>query len=64
MGNDVGVALVGQGGSVTLNSGRVAGFGQVKQRLPRGNYAILFDNRFSIFSAKSVSADLKVTYYK
>jgi hypothetical protein len=64
MGNDVGVALVGQGGSVIVNSGRVAGMGQIKQRLPRGNYAILFDNRFSTFSAKSVSADLKLTYYK
>jgi hypothetical protein len=63
-GRDVGVALVGPGGTVIVNSGRVTGFGQFKQRLARGSYAILFDNRFSTFSAKSVSPDLKLTYYK
>jgi hypothetical protein len=64
MGNDVGVALVGQGGSVIVNSGRVARMGQIKQRLPRGNYAIIFDNRSSPMFSRSVSADLKLTYYK
>ena len=64
MGKDVGVALVGQGGSVIVNSGRVSGFGQLKQRLPRGSYAIIFDNRSSLLSSKSVSADLKLTFYK
>ena len=63
-GRDVGVLLAGPGGSVIANSGRVAGFGQFKQRLPRGKYAILFDNRFSTFSSKSISPDLKLTYYK
>ncbi len=63
-GRDVGVALVGPNGSVIVNSGRVAGFGQFKQRLPRGRYAILFDNRFSNFSSKSVSLDLKLTFYR
>jgi hypothetical protein len=63
-GRDVGVALVGPGGSVIVNSGRVAGFGQFKQRLAKGIYAIIFDNRFSTFSSKSVSPDLKLTYYK
>lgn len=63
-GRDVGVLLAGPGGSVVVNSGRVAGFGQFKQRLPRGKYAILFDNRFSTFSSKSISPDLKLTYYK
>jgi len=63
-GRDVGVLLAGPGGSVIANSGRVSGFGQFKQRLPRGKYAILFDNRFSTFSSKSVSPDLKLTYYK
>jgi len=64
MGNDVVVALVGQGGSVIVNSGRVARMGQIKQRLPRGNYAIIFDNRSSPMFSRSVSADLKLTYYK
>jgi hypothetical protein len=63
-GRDVGVLLAGPGGSVIVNSGRVSGFGQFKQRLPRGKYAILFDNRFSTLSSKSVSPDLKLTYYK
>ena len=63
-GRDVGVLLAGPGGSVVLNSGRVAGFGQFKQRLPRGKYTILFDNRFSTLSSKSVSPDLKLVYYK
>jgi len=63
-GNDVGVALVGPGGSVIVNSGRVAVSGQFKQRLQRGSYSVIFDNRFSTFSSKSVSPDLKLTYYK
>jgi S1-C subfamily serine protease len=63
-GRDVGVLLAGPGGSVIVNSGRVSGFGQFKQRLPRGKYTILFDNRFSTLSSKSVSPDLKLTYYK
>ena len=63
-GRDVGVLLAGPGGSVIVNSGRVSGFGQFKQRLPRGKYAVLFDNRFSTLSSKSVSPDLKLTYYK
>lgn len=63
-GRDVGVALAGPNGSVIVNSGRVAGFGQFKQRLPRGKYTILFDNRFSALSSKSVSPDLKLTSYR
>ena len=63
-GRDVGVMLVGSGGVMILNSGRVSGTGQIKRRLPRGSYAIIFDNRFSNFTAKSVSPDLKLSYYR
>ena len=63
-GNDLNVALIGADGRIILNSGRVKAFGQMKQRLPRGAYAILFDNRFSTFSSKSVSADLKLISYR
>jgi Trypsin-like peptidase domain/emp24/gp25L/p24 family/GOLD len=63
-GRDVAVALIAATGGVVLNSGRVAGYGQFKQRLPRGRYTIVFDNRFSTFSSKSVSPDLKLTYYR
>jgi S1-C subfamily serine protease len=62
-GRDVGVALAGPAG-VIVNSGRVTGYGQFKQRLQRGKYTILFDNRFSTFSSKSVTPDLKLTYYR
>jgi hypothetical protein len=63
-GNDVGVALLGPGNVVLVNSGRVSGYGQFSQRLPMGQYVIVFDNRFSTFSGKSVSPDLKLTYYR
>jgi S1-C subfamily serine protease len=63
-GSDIGVMLVGPGGTMIVNSGRVAGSGQFRQRLPRGQYAIVFDNRFSAFSSKSVSPDLRLVYYR
>jgi S1-C subfamily serine protease len=63
-GRDVGVMLVGAGGVMILNSGRVSASGQINRRLPRGSYAIIFDNRFSNFSAKSVSPELKLSYYR
>jgi hypothetical protein len=62
-GADVGVALMGATG-IIVNSGKVAGYGQFKQRLSRGKYTIMFDNRFSAFSSKSVSPDFKLTYYR
>lgn len=63
-GNDVGVVLVAAGGTIIVNSGRVSGAGQFRQRLSRGQYSIVFDNRFSTFTSKSVSPDLKLIYYK
>jgi hypothetical protein len=63
-GRDVGVTLVGVGGVVIVNSGKVSDSGQIKRRLPKGSYAVIFDNRFSTFSSKSVSPDLKLTYYR
>jgi len=63
-GKDVAVTLMGPGNAVIANSGRVSGFGQIHQRLPKGQYGIIFDNRFSNFSGKSVAPDLKLTYYK
>ena len=63
-GNDVGVVLLGPNNAVIVNSGRVTRNGEFRLRLPRGRYTLLFDNRFSNFSAKSVTPDLTVTYYK
>jgi len=63
-GRDVGVWLVGPNNNLIVNSGRVSGFGQFRQKLSPGRYTIVFDNRFSMFSAKSISPDLKLTYYR
>jgi hypothetical protein len=64
-GNDVNVTLVTlPNNAVLVNSGRVSSSGQFKQRLTRGTYTIFFDNRFSVFTSKSVSPDLKLVYYR
>jgi S1-C subfamily serine protease len=63
-GRDVAVALLTAEGTPVVNSGRVSGFGQFRQRLKQGRYNIVFDNRFSSFSSKSVSPDLKLIYYR
>ena len=63
-GSDLGVALVGPGASVLVNSGRVSGSGEFRKPLPPGQYAIIFDNRFSTLSSKSVSPDLRLSYYR
>jgi hypothetical protein len=63
-GNDVGVALIGPNNVPIVNSGRVTRSGEFHLRLPRGRYTLLFDNRFSNFSAKSVTPDLTLTFYK
>lgn len=62
--SDVIVMLMGPGQSPIVNSGRVSGFGQFSQRLPMGQYMVVFDNRFSILSSKSISPNLKLVYYK
>jgi hypothetical protein len=36
--------------------------GQFKQKPAPGRYSIVFDNRFSTFTPKSVSSDLKLVY--
>jgi hypothetical protein len=63
-GADLAVSLVRSNGSVIVNSGTVSGFGKFKQRLAKGVYFISFDNGVSLLSQRSVSPDLKLTYYK
>ena len=63
-GNDVAVAVVTLDNRAIINSGVVKGGGQLHQRLPRGSYAIVFDNRFSTFSSKSVSPSFTLSYYR
>jgi S1-C subfamily serine protease len=64
MGRDAGVWIVGPNNNVVVNSGRVSGYGQVKQKLAPGQYSIVFDNRFSMMSGKSISPDLRLVYYR
>jgi len=63
-GNDLAVSMKASDGRVIFDSGRVKSFGQVKQRLAMGAYTLIFDNRFSALSSKSVSPDLKLVYYR
>ena len=63
-GRDIAVALVSADGTVVVNSGRVSGSGQFRQRLKRGRYAIIFDNRFSTFSSKSVTPELSLVHFR
>jgi hypothetical protein len=63
-GSDVEVALVTSDDRVIFNSGRVKGFGRMRQRLLAGRYSLIFNNSFSTFSSKSVSPDLKLVYYR
>jgi S1-C subfamily serine protease len=63
-GNDVGVILATTDNRVIVNSGLVKGEGQLRQRLPRGSYLIMFDNRFSTFTSKSVTPSFTLAYYR
>ncbi len=63
-GNDVGVVLLTNDNKVLVNSGIVKSEGQLRQRLPRGSYLIMFDNRFSTFTSKSVSPNFTLAYYR
>ena len=63
-GNDVEVALLDSSNRVMINSGRVSGYGQLSTMLSRGSYKLLFDNRFSTFSSKSISPDIKLESYR
>jgi hypothetical protein len=62
--NDVDVSLVAPPSTVLVSSGRVSVTGQFRQKLAPGRYSIVFDNRFSTFTPKSISSDLKLVYYK
>jgi hypothetical protein len=61
--------MVGQQGAILDGRYRVSGgvvkvSGEFKQRLPRGQYSIVFDNRGSLISSKTVSAELKLLYFR
>jgi hypothetical protein len=63
-GNDIDVALVGMDGRPIVYSGRVKSSGEFKQRLPPGRYSVVFNNQFSTFSSKSVSPELRLSYFR
>lgn len=49
----------GKGGHSYYDSGRVGG-GQVELRLRSGRYVVIFDNRFSPYSSKTISSNLQL----
>jgi hypothetical protein len=51
----------GHSGRVWYDSGKVT-VGNVNVRLSPGTYYIIFNNRFSVFSNKAVSADIHLEY--
>jgi hypothetical protein len=63
-GNDIEVAVTTSDNRPVFNGGRVSGFGQLRLRLPKGSYFLIFNNAFSTFSAKSVSPDLKLSFFR
>ena len=63
-GHDLEVALMNDEGKVIINSGKVVASGHLKRRLPAGRYALVFGNRMSFVSSKSVSGDFTLTYYR
>lgn len=60
---DVALLTAGEERSI-INSGRVFGTGQIKVRLPMGQYSLVFSNQFSILTPKSVSPEFRLSYYK
>jgi len=62
--NDIRVSLVTPSKKVLVDSGVVRESGKFSQPLKKGHYLLVFDNRFSMFAAKSISPDLKLSYYK
>jgi S1-C subfamily serine protease len=64
VGNDVAVYMKASDGRVIFDSGRVKSFGQIKQRLGMGAYTLVFDNRFSALSSKSISPSLRLVSFR
>jgi hypothetical protein len=51
-------------GSLVIPLTRSSGTAAIKQRLQAGNYALVFDNRFSAFSSKTVTGSIALIDFK
>jgi S1-C subfamily serine protease len=63
-GRDVNVYLTMITDAPVTSYGRVIGEGRISQHVAPGQYKLVFDNRFSMMTAKSVTPDLGVESYK
>jgi len=67
-GNDINWALVqafpNGGGTQVIPSARYSGSAAINRRLPAGNYALVFDNRFSAFSSKTVTGTVSLIDFR
>jgi S1-C subfamily serine protease len=61
---DVGVSLNSVNGERLASFGRMTSEGRISQHLSPGQYRLVFDNSFSLITAKSVTPDLALEYYK
>ena len=67
-GNDINWALIqafpnGQGTQV-IPTARYSGSAAINRRLPAGDYALVFDNRFSAFSSKTVTGTVSLIDFR
>jgi len=60
----VDVAVISAQKQVMLRPGVVKVAGAFHDRLPRGQYSIVFDNRGSLVSSKTVSGSVYLAYYR
>ncbi len=67
-GNDIDFELLqGSGGQWRVVAGgirRLIGGGNINESLPSGTYAIVFSNKFSTFSAKTISGDIHLVSFR
>lgn len=64
LGNDISVRLVSGSGGVLWNGGVIKSGGNLSIRLPGGRYKLVFDNRMSTITTKTVSGSVELSYYR
>ncbi len=58
--DEIGFTIIGPGGNVVFNAGRVKQYASSYTADVGGNYYLTFDNRFSTFTSKTVSVNYSV----
>jgi hypothetical protein len=61
-GHDIAVSLTDANNVPVINFGRMFGRGEISQRLPQGQYRLVFNNGFSLLTPKSVTPDLALEF--